>query len=140
MSITATNKMDIRYTVNSSTGVTSTTQVDIYGGKKVSKVEGADGWSLLGSVVTVSVTHSSPRNIIIYFAVTEPSSVTGPFNTVRQLWADLFMLIVFCAIVGLMSGLMRGDMSGGVFLKTIIALVLGTAMIFVLLRVVENLG
>lgn len=134
--VQSANKNEIQYIVTAAAGITSTTQVSVPVGFTVFDVDNADGWGFSAGIVTVTVAHTSPRKIILYLR-----PVSGAFAETRRVWANVFMLIVFLASVGLISGLIRGELGGGSFiLKTIIALVAGTATLFILLNVVESLA
>lgn len=65
----------LNFTVNAPTGNESTTKIRIPSTKTVSDVTGADSWSILGFILTVTVTHSSPAEIIA--TLSEPAVPVG---------------------------------------------------------------
>jgi len=132
MTITSLEKHHVKYTVAAASGVTSTTKLSFPSNRKVSKVTGATSWTPSGSTVTVTVLHHSPATITVYLTPVSPQ-----FNTIRTMWGSLFMLIVLVALFSGIQDILRGG-EGAVFIL-VLKLAGATALIFIMLQVVEGL-
>lgn len=126
--------IELRYSVNAAAGVTSTTQIAVPAGFTIHAAVGADSFAFAGGVATMTVNHASTRYIILHL-----KAVGEPFDEFRHMWADLFQLITVMMSMSLIYALLGGDLSGNDFLGNMIRLVAGTAVVFILLEVVQRL-
>ena len=118
----------IIYEVTANAGQTSTTTVKIPSNKEVSHVIGASSWSFASStnILTVSVIHSSTRQIGVYFnALTEP---------INETISVIYSLQLFILVLSLFASLGTDEPK-----NTMIGIIIVNVVIYVLLKWIEGI-
>jgi len=136
--VQATNYKVFEATVSASSGVTSTTQISCGSYEKPTEVIGASSWSYDSSnkILSISVQHSSDANIEVRWVI---APLSKPLGYVRQIWTGFLPVLFVIISVALLNALLKGEIETREFTWAIIGLAIGTAVLMILLQVVEGL-
>lgn len=132
LSILSIDSNIVQFSVTATAGQTSTTtvQLPLHTAPHNIKIDGATSWSRVGTTFTILVTHTSSQTVSMYTSTT-------PFDTLRDMWGVLVMLIILMHIFAFLSAVGRGE--NYPILLYILSLMGSTAVLLILLGVVDRL-
>jgi len=81
------------------------------------------------TTITITTTYDNPGG----------GPVSAAFTGVRDVWGNTFQLTTLMVAFALINSLLKDELGGGVALRTIIVLVCGTAVLIILLQIVEGI-
>jgi len=132
----------LTFTVTAPSNSTSVTKIYCGNqGKPLSiKVNGKDYGSIPydanTKILTLTIQHSSDANIEVRWAI---APLSKPLGYVRQIWTGFLPVLFVIISVALLNALLKGEMETREFTWAIIGLAIGTAVLMILLQIVEGL-